>query len=134
MSFELRHLNSLKVSQIVKFGHSFFSAENEKKAKIPSLTTISTRRIWHEPDIKLKFEHGVSTLVATGSNVESTVVNFFKILGRREEVITLPPTGSFDMKSLSKKFLKMISLLTFKCWCYRTWCNCWKRPHGGMYQ
>ena len=50
-SFKLRHLNSLKVSQNAKFGWSFLSAENQKKTKIPSSTTISTHRIWHEPDI-----------------------------------------------------------------------------------
>ena len=57
ISFEIRHLNSLKVSQNAKFGRSFFSAENEKKTKISTLTTVSTLPLWHEPDIRLKLRN-----------------------------------------------------------------------------
>ncbi len=43
--------NSMKVSQNAKFSLQLFSAEGQKKIKIPSSTTISTLQIWHEGDI-----------------------------------------------------------------------------------
>ena len=41
ISFDLRHLNSLKMPKNAKFGYSFFSAENWKKTKIQNSTKIS---------------------------------------------------------------------------------------------
>ena len=59
----LGHLQAIKVHKIklqssikgicASFRSDFFSAENLKKKNIPSLTTISTLRIWHEPDIRI---------------------------------------------------------------------------------
>ena len=55
ISFELRHLNSMKVSQKAKFSRSIFHLEIKKQTDIPSSMTISTLRIWHEPDINQYF-------------------------------------------------------------------------------